>query len=45
MLVKVMAKTGAIERARDMMYKAVVQSVMLYGSDIWVMTGAVLKVP
>ena len=37
-------KTGATVQARGMMYKAVAQSVLLYGSDIWVTTGDMLKV-
>ena len=31
-------------RDRGMMYKAVAQSVMLHGSEIWVVMGAMLKV-
>ena len=31
-------------RAQEMMYKAVVQIVMLYGSEIWVITDAMMKV-
>ena len=30
--------------ARGMMYKAVAHSVLLYGSEIWVFKGAILKV-
>ena len=31
-------------QARVVLYKAVVQSVLLYGSKIWLVTGAMLKV-
>ena len=31
-------------RARGVMYKEVAQSVLLYGSESWVVTGAVLRV-
>ena len=31
-------------QAREMTYKAVVQTVLLYGIDIWVVTEAMLKV-
>ena len=41
---RVMAKTGATVRSRGMMYKAVSQSVILYGSEIWVKKGDMLKV-
>ena len=30
--------------ARVMMYKSVVQTLLLYGSESWVVTGAMLKV-
>ena len=41
---RVLEKTGEIMRARGMMYNAVTQSAILYGSDIWVVTGETLKV-
>ena len=44
MITKVLSKTGAMVRARGMMYKAVDQSVILYGSNIWVVTVEMLKV-
>ena len=31
-------KTGAMVRALGMMYKVVDQSVLMYGSESWVMT-------
>ena len=31
-------------RDRGMLYKAVSQTVILYGSDSWLVTGAMLKV-
>ena len=40
---KVVSKTGETVRAQGIMYKSVVQSVWLYGSDNWVVTGAMLK--
>ena len=43
MIVRVLKKTGATVRAHGMMYKAVSQSVLLYGSEIWVVMGEVLK--
>ena len=41
-----MTKTWETVRlqARVVLYKAVVQSVLLYGSKIWLVTGAMLKV-
>ena len=44
MIVRVLAKTGATVRARGMVYKAVVQSVLLYGTERWVVTEEMLKV-
>ena len=35
----VMAKTGATVRDRGIMYKGVKQSVILYTSESWVVTG------
>ena len=43
MIVRVLAKTVATVQAQEMMYKAVDQSVLLYGSEIWVVTGEMLK--
>ena len=40
----VATKTGATVRVRGMLYKSVVQSVVLYGSESGVVTGAMLKV-
>ena len=44
MITRVLAKMGATVRARGMMYKAVSQSVLLYDSGSWVVTGDMLKV-
>ena len=44
MIVRVLAKMVATVRARGMMYKAVTQLVLLYVSEIWVVTGDILKV-
>ena len=41
---KVLAKTGEMVWAWDMMYKAVVQTVMVYRSESWVVTYMMLKV-
>ena len=43
MIARVLVKTGATVRARGVMYKEVAQSVILYGSESWVVTGAMLK--
>ena len=43
-MARVLTKTETIVRAWGVMYKAVSQSVMLYVSDIWVVTGEMLKV-
>ena len=44
MIARVPDKTGAMVQSRGMMYKAVTQSVLLYVSDIRVVTGNILKV-
>ena len=44
MITRVLEKTGATVKARGMMYKAMTQLVLLYGSYIWVTTGARIKV-
>ena len=44
MVEKVLTKLGAVVQAHTMMYKAVVQEVLLYWSEIWVVTGAMLMV-
>ena len=44
MVVKVLVKTGAVVRARVMMYRAVFQMVLIYGSESWVVTDVMLKV-
>ena len=41
MLEKVLGKTGSPIKDREMMYKAVVQAVLLYRRDIWVVTDAI----
>ena len=40
---KVVLKTWSIVRARGMVYKAFVQLLFLYGSESWVVMGAILK--
>ena len=44
MIARVMANTEATVQAHEIMYKEVDQSVLLYGSEIWVVTGDMLKV-
>ena len=44
MVVRVLERTGATVQAWGAMYKAVAQSVILYGRNIWVVTGEMLKV-
>ena len=44
MVERVLERTGETVRARGAMYKAVAQSVLLYGSKSWVVTGEMLKV-
>ena len=44
MIVRVLERTGAMVRARGAMYKVVVQSVLLYCIDSWLVTGEMLKV-
>ena len=43
-MAEVLTKAGAAVRARDIMYKAVVQTMLLYASESWVDTGAMLTV-
>ena len=44
MIVRVLVKTGALLQAQRMIYKSVYQSVLQYESEIWVLTGGMLKV-
>ena len=44
MISRVLERMGASVRAWGEIYKAVAQSVLLYGSNIWVVTGEMLKV-
>ena len=44
MIARVLEKTRSMVQARGMMYNLVGQSVILYSSENWVVTGAVLKV-
>ena len=44
MVGKVVTNTVETVRARGMLQKAVVQSVLLYGSKSWVVTGDMTKV-
>ena len=37
-------KKGATERAREILYKAVVQTALIYGTGSWVITEAKMKV-
>ena len=40
----VLSRTGASPRTSSMFYKAVVQSVLLYGSETWTLSATMLKV-
>ena len=44
MISKVMNNMGATVQVCEVLYKVVAHMVLLYGSNIWVMTGAMLKV-
>ena len=44
MVAKVLGKMGAPIKACAMMYKALVQAVLLYGSPIWVVKDAMVMV-
>ena len=44
MISRVLEKTGATIRYQGMMFKAVDKSVLLYGSERWVVTGNIIKV-
>ena len=44
MISKVLMYTGATVRSCGILYKAVAQTVLRYGSEIWVATGSMLKV-
>ena len=43
MISRVLESTGATVRYRGEMYKAMSQSVMLYGNEIWVVTREMLN--
>ena len=43
MVAKVLMNMGLTVRAWAMMYKAVVQTVLIYGSGSWVVTDVILK--
>ena len=42
MVEKVLKKSVAAVQSQAMMYKAVVQTVLMYGSDSWVVMGSML---
>ena len=44
MLAKVLTKSGAVVWSQEMIYKTVVQTVLPYGSKIWVAMGEMLTV-
>ena len=44
MVERVLGKTGAPIKAQAMIYMAVVQAVLLYGSEIWAFTDAMMMV-
>ena len=43
MVAKVLMKTGATVWAQSMVYKVGVQTVLIYGSDSWVVTAVILE--
>ena len=43
MVSKVLEKMGAAVRNKTIMYKAVVHNGLLYGSESWVITEAIMK--
>ena len=43
-LAKVLTSTGATVHHQEIIYKAVVQKILLYGIEIWVVMGSILKV-
>ena len=43
MVAKVLMKTGATVWAQSMVYKVGVQTVLIYGSDTWVVTDEMLE--
>ena len=44
MVENLLRKTWSLIKSQEMMYKAVVQSVLLYGSEIWVVTDTMMTV-
>ena len=44
MLSKVLGKIGALVKANAIIYMMVVQAVLLYGGNIWVVTYAIMTV-
>ena len=44
MIERVLENMGATVRSRGKIYKAVAQSVLLYGRESWVVTGEILRV-
>ena len=44
MVGRLLERTGETVQDRGAMYKALMQSVLFYGSEIWVVTGEMLKV-
>ena len=44
MVTKVLVKAGSTVQAQSMMYKEVIQMMLLYVSDSWVVLDAIMKV-
>ena len=44
MVLKVLVRMGVMVRSRAIMYKVVVNMVLLYRSESWVVTDAIIKV-
>ena len=44
MVLRVLVKVGAAVQSQEMIYTEVVQTVMLYNNEIWVITDTMMKV-
>ena len=43
-MAKVLTRTGSTVQAPAMLYRAVANTVLIYGSESWVVAGAMIKV-
>ena len=44
MISRILGKEGATPRAKGLFYKTIVQAVLLYSCETWVLTDAMIKV-